>query len=90
MPAVGLGLYRSRVNGGSRSLSLSLPPSLGVCLNHILYGYTFIRLFEKNFDRLEMVECRARVPSPGHDMKKAYEQLPWKVVLGRERTRGIA
>lgn len=37
-----------------------------------------------------MVECRARVPSPGHDMKKAYKQLPWKVVLGRERTRGIA
>jgi hypothetical protein len=61
--------------------SLSLPYTIAV---------GFIRLFEKIFDRLEMVECRARVPSPGHDMKKAYEQLPWKVVLGRERTRGIA
>jgi hypothetical protein len=89
MPAVGLGLYRSRVNGGSRSLSLSL--SLSRCLSQpYTIGLGFNRLFEKIFDRLEMVECRARVPSPGHDMKKAYEQLPWKVVLGRERTRGIA
>jgi len=49
---------------------------------HILYGSGFIRLFEKMFDRLEMVRNRARVPSPRHDKKKAYEQLRGRLFSG--------
>src|SRR5205809_6390854 len=81
MPAVGLGLNRSRVNGGSRSLSLSLP--LAESVSTIYYiRLAFIRLFEKLFDRLEMVRNRARVPSPRHDKKKAYEQLRGRLFSG--------
>src|SRR2546423_9124068 len=83
MPAVGLGLYRSRVNGGSRSLSLSLSLPLSVSVSTIYYiRLAFIRLFEKIFDRLEMVRNRARVPSPRHDKKKAYEQLRGRLFSG--------